>query len=148
LVNADDLADFAKLADTQAFSNHLDECDADACVFSNLDKSSILIAPKNILEHDVGDYDNDDKSEEENEVDIGNYDTTVYGHLANFLRGAPTEQITEIWRMAALAFSKRLEEKSPKTVWFSTSGSGVAWLHFRLDSQPKYYQYQKFANEI
>lgn len=123
------MADFAKEADPEAFSEPFKDCDttANGCVFPNLDKSAMLIAPQNILDADKGD--------------------AVYGHLANFLRGAPTAQITAMWRMTAWAFLKRLEEKSPKTVWFSTSGSGVAWLHFRLDSQPKYYQFKEFANE-
>jgi hypothetical protein len=34
-----------------------------------------------------------------------------------------------------------------KPVWFSTSGMGVAWLHFRLDERPKYYTYRAFAEE-
>jgi hypothetical protein len=34
-----------------------------------------------------------------------------------------------------------------KAVWFSTSGMGVAWLHFRLDQRPKYYTYRAFAEE-
>ena len=34
-----------------------------------------------------------------------------------------------------------------KPVWLSTSGMGVAWLHFRLDQRPKYYTYRAFAEE-
>lgn len=130
------LADTAKVADPQPFLEHLDnDCDndddnTDGCVFSNLDGSSMLIAPKNILL-------DDDTSKGD----------TVYGHLATFVRGAPTPQIVELWRLTALSFLKRLEVKSPNTVWLSTSGVGVAWLHFRLDSQPKYYQYKEFADE-
>jgi len=26
-------------------------------------------------------------------------------------------------------------------------GMGIAWLHLRLDSRPKYYQFQEFAQE-
>ena len=33
-----------------------------------------------------------------------------------------------------------------KKVWMSTSGLGVYWLHVRLDSRPKYYQFAEFAN--
>ena len=37
--------------------------------------------------------------------------------------------------------------KNNEPIWFSTSGSGVAWLHFRLDSRPKYYTYKPFKIE-
>jgi hypothetical protein len=26
-------------------------------------------------------------------------------------------------------------------IWLSTAGDGIAWLHVRLDSRPKYYSY-------
>ena len=44
---------------------------------------------------------------------------------------------------AAMAVDELLEEQ-PK-VWLSTSGLGVYWLHVRLDSRPKYYQFKEFA---
>jgi hypothetical protein len=46
-------------------------------------------------------------------------------------------------------FKKRQRKNSgaAKPVWFSTSGMGVAWLHFRLDRRPKYYTYRAFAVE-
>ena len=31
-------------------------------------------------------------------------------------------------------------------VWLSTAGHGVAWLHVRLDSQPKYYRYRPYVS--
>jgi hypothetical protein len=31
-------------------------------------------------------------------------------------------------------------------MWLSTSGLGVAWLHIRLDSTPKYYQHQPYTS--
>jgi hypothetical protein len=33
---------------------------------------------------------------------------------------------------------------SASPVWLSTSGLGVYWLHVRLDTHPKYYQYQPY----
>ncbi len=29
-------------------------------------------------------------------------------------------------------------------LWLSTAGGGVAWLHVRLDSRPKYYGYSPY----
>ena len=49
------------------------------------------------------------------------------------------------WKLVALQYMEALEERHPGPVWLSTSGEGVAWLHFRLDSDPKYYQYRPFA---
>jgi len=31
-----------------------------------------------------------------------------------------------------------------KTFWVSTSGLGVAWLHVRVDSKPKYYSHEAY----
>ena len=33
-----------------------------------------------------------------------------------------------------------------RTLWLSTSGLGVAWLHLRLDHEPKYYQYAPYRD--
>jgi hypothetical protein len=32
--------------------------------------------------------------------------------------------------------------------WISTSGLGVPWVHVRLDSYPKYYQYRPYAQGV
>jgi hypothetical protein len=57
----------------------------------------------------------------------------TYTHLAAFARGAPTTQ--------QHAFTERL---SDRPLWLSTNGLGVAWLHARLDSRPKYYSYPPY----
>lgn len=36
---------------------------------------------------------------------------------------------------------------SNRAVWFSTSGLGIAWLHFRLDSTPKYYSFAPYKQQ-
>ena len=33
------------------------------------------------------------------------------------------------------------------SVWLSTSGLGVYWLHVRLDSRPKYYTYEPYKRQ-
>ena len=65
----------------------------------------------------------------------------AYAHLALFLRCAPREQVDEFWRVTGAAMAGRL---SAKPVWLSTAGLGVAWLHLRLDSRPKYYRHQPY----
>lgn len=68
-----------------------------------------------------------------------------YPHLAAFLRNAPAAQIAALWRRTGEAVAERLSERP---LWVSTSGLGVAWLHVRLDTRPKYYvhtPYRSFA---
>ncbi len=61
-----------------------------------------------------------------------------YAHLAAFLRNAPKEQVRALWRRTAREMLRSIGERP---VWLSTAGGGVAWLHIRLDSRPKYYSY-------
>jgi hypothetical protein len=63
---------------------------------------------------------------------------SVYAHIAAFTRGAPTEQQHALWRATGAAVAAHL---SARPLWLSTSGLGVAWLHVRLDSSPKYFSY-------
>lgn len=65
----------------------------------------------------------------------------AYGHLADFVRFAPEEQQRSLWRATAIAVESRLGESS---IWISTAGGGVAWLHVRIDSRPKYYGYSPY----
>jgi len=69
---------------------------------------------------------------------------SAYSHLAAFLRQAPSEQqdllLQEVGRAA-----RDLLRAQP--FWLSTSGAGVAWVHVRIDSRPKYYQYSPFRQE-
>lgn len=79
-------------------------------------------------------------------------DTERYGHLAAFVRGASPVQVAQVWRTAAETLGGQLlwggggrpRQPADQPLWFSTAGTGVAWLHFRLDSRPKYYLYRLF----
>lgn len=66
-----------------------------------------------------------------------------YGHLGDFLRHAPVEQVLELWRVTGRAMTEALGQAP---VWLSTSGLGVPWVHVRLDSHPKYYQHRPYAS--
>ncbi len=89
-------------------------------VFPNLGGDALLVAPSRIADADC------------------------YGHIAAFLRSAPREQQHALFRTLALEIEKRLAA-SPRRLWVSTSGLGVPWVHVRLDSVPKYYQYRRYA---
>jgi hypothetical protein len=69
----------------------------------------------------------------------------VYSHLAVFLRQAPPDQCDELFRSIGRATSESLNDAP---FWLSTSGSGVAWLHVRIDERPKYYQYEPYATGL
>jgi hypothetical protein len=122
------LYNFASDADPRTFAQKLKTCpdNPHACVFSNLGGDATLVSPK-----DEADGDKD-----------------RYGHLAAFLRKATTTQIQGVWKLVAETYQQQLAARSPNTVWFSTAGDGVAWLHFRLDKRPKYYHYSPFKKEF
>jgi hypothetical protein len=69
----------------------------------------------------------------------------MYTHLARFLREAPREQVHELWIAAGEAVMARL---SDKPLYVSTAGMGVAWLHVRLDTRPKYFGYEPYARML
>jgi len=68
--------------------------------------------------------------------------STDYAHLASFVRSAPVSQQCAFWRAVGEAVRGSL---SDQTLWLSTSGLGVYWLHVRLDSRPKYYTFQAYT---
>ena len=65
----------------------------------------------------------------------------VYGHLAAFVRGAMKEQSDALWRVVGVTMKSLIGDRP---VWLSTAGGGVAWLHVRIDSRPKYYGYSPY----
>jgi len=101
--------------DTDAFRSYFSG--DDVATFRNLGGDAILIAPSC-----------EDSS-------------CRYPHLAEFLRKAPDQQVRKLWRSVGQAVCGAL---SDQPIWISTSGLGVAWLHIRLDSSPKYYQHQPY----
>ena len=68
-----------------------------------------------------------------------------YNCLAAFLRNAPPAQVQALWRTAAQCARGRLGDRP---LWLSAAGGGVAWVHLRLDSRPKYYQHGAYRSEL
>jgi len=66
-----------------------------------------------------------------------------YGHLAAYLRNSHEPQQHLLWQLVGAVMQRRI---SSKPVWLNTAGGGVAWLHVRLDDQPKYYQHAAYRN--
>lgn len=67
---------------------------------------------------------------------------TACVHLAAFVRNAPETLVVNLWHETGRALRQTLGDKY---LWLSTSGLGVAWLHIRLDSYPKYYQHRPYT---
>ncbi len=117
------LVDSPRLAgpapDPQAFASHFDATDPgqEVAVFTNLGGDALLIAPTPQAP---------DKS---------------YPRLAAFVRSAPNQQLHAFWRSVGSTLAERL---SRRPLWLSTNGLGVAWLHARLDSRPKYYTFEPY----
>ncbi len=65
----------------------------------------------------------------------------LYGHLAAFVREAPRAQVYSLWRVLGRVITATL---SNSPIWVSTAGGGVAWLHVRVDSRPKYYSHTEY----
>ncbi len=70
---------------------------------------------------------------------------TAYTHIAAFTKHAPIAQQHALWNEVALQLRKTLKEKGNEVpIWLSTSGLGVYWLHIRLDTTPKYYNWKEY----
>lgn len=67
---------------------------------------------------------------------------TDYVHIADFVREAPKEVRSRLWQLTGETV---LEMLGTKPLWLNTAGGGVAWLHVRIDSRPKYYHHRKYA---
>ena len=105
----------------RAFSSHLPPKDTyGTAIFPNLGRDAVLVAPSDAP---------------------ANAD---YGHLASFVRNAPSKQAQIFWRDVATATLSRIREEKDRPVWISTSGLGISWLHIRLDSRPKYYTHDEY----
>jgi hypothetical protein len=113
-----DSPDLARLTpNPHSYALHFEAADAEVVEFANLGGDAFLVAPTpRAAPH-------------------------TYAHLAAFARGAPAEQQHAFWRTVGARVAGRL---SDRPLWLSTCGLGVAWLHARLDSWPKYYTYQPY----
>lgn len=106
--------------DQAAFAEHFRSAHSNSSIvsFGNLRGDATLIVP----------------------LPVANTDT--YNHFAVFLREASEAQSSELWQVIGKEVSDRVSEKP---LWLSTAGGGVAWLHIRLDSYPKYYSHSPYT---
>jgi hypothetical protein len=106
-------------ADSDAFREYFDDdLDRDGIVvFENLGRDATLFAP----------------------CPLGS--KHAYVHLAAFLRLGPESQRHALLRSVA---SEVLSRATARPLWLSTAGTGVYWLHVRLDLRPKYFQHAPY----
>ena len=71
-------------------------------------------------------------------------DRSPYSSLAAFVRGADEAQARSLWATVGATMQHVLSHNGGAPVWLNTEGSGVPWLHVRLDSRPKYYHHKPF----
>ena len=67
-----------------------------------------------------------------------------HAHLGAFVRAASEAEQLALWREVGAALDRTLRSRGDAPTWVSTEGSGVSWLHIRLDSSPKYYHHFPF----
>ena len=65
-----------------------------------------------------------------------------FAHLASFTATASPQRQDALWQSVGEALASRM---GPQPLWLSTAGHGVAWLHVRLDSRPKYYRHAPYT---
>ena len=65
-----------------------------------------------------------------------------FAHLGSFVATAPPAQQDALWKTVGRELAQRI---GASPTWLSTAGLGVAWLHVRLDSRPKYYRHAAYA---
>lgn len=110
----------ARKPDKSAFGEHIENAETGSVIqFQNLGKDARMIVP------------------------CPADSSSNYSHLGIFLRSAPAPQRQALWQKVGEIMSMELGSE-PK--WLSTAGAGVAWLHIRIDSRPKYYGYQKYRD--
>ncbi|QDT47015.1 hypothetical protein Pan258_10420 [Symmachiella dynata] len=116
-----DSPELARRVDTNTFAEKCQTFGTDSvATFPNLGGDAVLVVPCEISAPDA------------------------YGHLASFVRDAPSEQRQAFW--GAVGEAMQVQWKL-RPVWLSTAGMGVAWVHVRLDSRPKYYAHASYRNE-
>ena len=113
-------------ADGSPFDHFIGKrCNLAAATFSNLGGDALLVAPCHQHRWSVSE--------------------ASYSHLAAFVSGAPAAIRHGFWRAVGAALLRTLHERrADAPTWLNTEGSGVAWVHVRLDSTPKYIKHEPF----
>lgn len=119
-------ASHTKPASPDSFTEHWQKCGASQIVtFANSGKDATLVVPCELEDHQ----------------------RDLYAHLAKFAQAVEGntplfKQQEALWRAVGEEARERAKEET--FTWISTEGTGVPWLHVRLDRIPKYIKYQPY----
>jgi hypothetical protein len=106
-------------ANPAGFSDRFASDGAEAIAFPNVSGDATLVVPR----------------------PLPGIDADAYGHIAAFLRRAPRRQVNACFKLLSTTVHATLDA-APR--WISTAGLGVPWLHFRIDTTPKYYRWPPY----
>ena len=109
-------------ADLDSFADYFEQ-GKNVVSFWNLGRDAKLVAPCPLKDKDV----------------------SIYAHFAEFARNADNEQVCDFIKESANQMLSILNSNPSRRTWLSTSGTGIYWLHMRLDSYPKYYTYMPYS---
>ena len=129
-------------------NKHTNDNNTDFVTFSNLSGESRLISPCPIYTSSLITSTNIPyKPTNDNVID--------FSHFSKFIYNAPNKDIIrnlfitlkiEIEHILSSQSGHNSDpHNSDRRLWISTSGLGVSWLHIRLDSIPKYYNYKEYT---
>ena len=113
-----------------------------AVAFRNLSGDALLIAPKPMMNEDL------DSTSFSSSSSSSRSSMDYYAHVAEFCRHASHDQIDGFWKHVAIHYLKELSNKKNQPLWLSTCGTGVPWLHVRLDTHPKYYSHIPYKQVV
>ena len=63
-------------------------------------------------------------------------------NISSFLRRANENQIKSMFFIIHNIVREELKEN--KDIYLNTHGTGVPWMHFRIDNEPKYYSFDRY----
>lgn len=124
-----------------------EKCGSDWVIsFRNIGKDAVLIAPCPRIFVETLDR------------QAHKLDKVAFGHFGAFIKYAPVELIHVFLKAVGNAMIQRFEtleddgfhaiSKDHKKLWLSTSGLGAKWVHVRIDSSPKYYNWEPYSNTL
>lgn len=127
LIEAPDLA--VRSADRSPFEDKFAEASSrpsDVITFQNLGRDSTLVVPTPPVTNEI----------------------RPMTHLLSFLKYGDPRQVSHLWKKVGATFLSTIggESNENRKFWLSTSGMGVSWLHVRIDTVPKYYNWQEYKN--
>jgi len=130
VLDAPSLASRATTSDLRSFAQQVGAASPDALAteFPNLGGDARLVVPlpnRDILAQDPG----------------------AFAHLAKFMRATAQDPARSraVWSAVGATIEDHWAARPAERMWLSTSGLGVYYLHFRIDSVPKYYTFRPFA---